>query len=195
MLEIRKQHPWILWPDSICNTFPDNPANRLLNGNHEYTIEVSLILKEINENRVTLFCILPEFLSIDIEGENSIFSYTTNSETKYITFPSSLFISEILTKITIKYTPEKYIKLFINNIMVLDISILGQKISYDPSPHLIFGAGNFPKNNFNLNYSEYDLYEFKISDKDRLVCHHTFEKFIYDKSFDLTDNCNFIHKI
>ena len=195
MLEIRKEHPWILWPDSICNTFPENPVNRLLDGNHEYTVELDLELKEIGEDRRTLFCILPEFLSIDIEGDNSIFSYTTNSKTKYITFPSSLFIPESRTKISLKYVPENFIKLFINNIMVLDISISGQKISYDPSPHLIFGAGNFPKNDFNLNYSEYDLYEFKILDKTTLVCHHTFDKFIHDKSFDLTDNCNFIHKL
>jgi hypothetical protein len=138
MLEIRKEHPWILWPDSICNTFPEKPVNKLLDGNHEYTIELDLELKEIREGRITLFCILPEFLSIDIEGDNSIFSYTTNSETKYITFPSSLFIPETLTKISLKYIPENFIKLFINNIMVLDISILGQKISYDPSPQLIF---------------------------------------------------------
>lgn len=195
MLQIKKQHPWILWPDSICNTFPENPANKLFDGDHSYTVELSVRLKEIEQDRITLFCILPEFLSVDIEGENSIFSYTTNSETKHITFPSSLFNTDQLVNISLKYVPERYIKLFINNIMVLDIPILGQKISYDPSPHLIFGAGNFPKNNFNLNYSEYDLYEFKIFDEDTLICHHTFEKFIHDKSYDITENCNFIHKL
>ena len=62
-------------------------------------------------------------------------------------------------------------------------------------PHIIFGAGNFPKNGYNLNYTDIELYEFKVTQEDKLLCHHTFEEYIYDKSVDLTGDCNFINKI
>ena len=71
----------------------------------------------------------------------------------------------------------------------------GKELGYDESPHIIFGAGNFPKNGFNLNYTDFNLHEFKLEVDGELVSHHTFEKFIHDKSYDITDNCNFIHKL
>ena len=75
------------------------------------------------------------------------------------------------------------------------VGMKNKTLGYSESPHIIFGAGNFPKNNFNLNYTDFDLHEFKLSVDGELVSHHTFEKFIHDKSFDLTENCNFIHKV
>ena len=57
-------------------------------------------------------------------------------------------------------------------------------LGYSESPHIIFGAGNFPKNNFNLNYTDIDLHEFKLTVNDEILSHHTFEKFIHDSSSD-----------
>ena len=69
------------------------------------------------------------------------------------------------------------------------------ELGFDNNPHIIFGAGNFPRNNFNLNYVDLDLYKFEILVNNNLLAKHDFEDFIFDKSVDITDNCNFIHKI
>ncbi len=65
----------------------------------------------------------------------------------------------------------------------------------DNISHVIFGAGNFPKNNFNLNYIDVILHQFEIIKEGTVMSLHKFETFIHGKSFDETGNCNFIHKI
>ena len=32
MLKLNKGEPWVFWPSSICDTFPENPGNRILRG-------------------------------------------------------------------------------------------------------------------------------------------------------------------
>ena len=40
------------------------------------------------------------------------------------------------------------------------------------------------------------ILEYLLIEKDNeIIAEHTFEKYIHNKSFDLTGNCNFIHKI
>jgi len=60
---------------------------------------------------------------------------------------------------------------------------------------MLFGAGNFPWHDENHHYCDLDLHEFKLYHEEKLVSHHFFTKFIYEKSFDITNNCNFIHKV
>ena len=36
MLEIKKGNPWIFWPSSICDSLPEIPADKFLNGKHSY---------------------------------------------------------------------------------------------------------------------------------------------------------------
>ena len=61
MLEIRKGNPWIFWPSSICDTFPINPANKRLNGNHSFTMELDITLLDNSKSKKTIFSILPMY--------------------------------------------------------------------------------------------------------------------------------------
>lgn len=72
---------------------------------------------------------------------------------------------------------------------------LKNKLASDDISHIIFGAGNFPKNDFNLNYFPVILHNVEIVKEKELISKHDFEIFIHDKSLDLTNNCNFIYKI
>jgi hypothetical protein len=86
------------------------------------------------------------------------------------------------------------IKVTINNELIFDIT-LKTNLIVDSKPHIIFGSGNFPKNDYNLNYFDGTISYLSIKKDGTLISEHTFEKFIHNKSYDLTNNCNFIHKI
>jgi hypothetical protein len=40
-----------------------------------------------------------------------------------------------------------------------------------------------------------DLINFKLYHEDTLISHHDFNNIIHNKFVDLTNNCNFIHKL
>ena len=63
------------------------------------------------------------------------------------------------------------------------------------SPLILIGAGNFPKNNFNLNFTEFDLLRFTLSQDEKILADHFFEERIFDKYVDITGNLNFVHKL
>jgi len=194
MLEIRKGNPWIFWPSSICDTFPLEPANKKLNGEHSFLLDFDFTLLDSNEEKRTIFSLLPMYSGLDIDKGCIIFLYNDNIETRTEVLPSLISVNK-KTNIKVKYIYNQTLELYIDDKRQVKVNFENKKLGYDKSPHIIFGAGNFPKNGFNLNYTDFDLHEFKLTIDDKLISHHTFENFIHDKSYDLTDNCNFIHKI
>ena len=40
MIHIKKYNPWIFYPSVLCDTFPENPATRVLSGNYNFQIEI-----------------------------------------------------------------------------------------------------------------------------------------------------------
>ena len=193
MLEIRKGSPWIFWPSSICDSLPEKPANKFLNGNHSYSIDITLTLLDDSNLKKTIFSILPKYTGIDIDKENITLLVNQGDNTDAHILPKVIYPYK-KTNIILKYIYSEKMTLTINGILVKEIS-LTKPIGFDEHPHIIFGAGNFPKNGFNLNYTDIDIHEFKFFVEDELVSHHDFEEFIFDKSVDKTENCNFIHKL
>ncbi len=53
MLKINKGEPWVFWPSSICDTFPEKPANLLLSGEHDFEFELTFILKDNSQDQKT----------------------------------------------------------------------------------------------------------------------------------------------
>jgi len=194
MLEIRKGNPWIFWPSSICDTFPLNPANKKLNGKHSFLLEIDFTLQDDRPEKKTIFSMLPMYSGYDCDNGCDIFLYNDGEQTHTKVLPNVVKPFE-KTNIKFEYIYKESLELYVNNMRHARVGMKNKTLGYSESPHIIFGAGNFPKNNFNLNYTDFDLHEFKLSVDGELASHHTFEKFIHDKSFDLTENCNFIHKI
>lgn len=193
MLHITKGNPWIFWPSNICDTFPENPANKYLTGNSDFKIEFELLLLDESDKQKTLFCLLPHFTGLDIYKDKIVFILSLENGVKYIELPKLININE-KTSIKLVHKALSSFTLYINDILMVTEDLTSNKFLVEKEPHLIFGAGNFPKNGYNLNYTEYNLIDFKVY-TDELICHHTFDEFIMDKSVDKTDNCNFIHKI
>ena len=193
MLEIRKGEPWIFWPSSICDSLPEEPADKFLNGKYSYRIDMTVTLLDESFVKKTLFCILPKYTGLDIDKDCLTLLVGHNGDTKTHILPPTIYPHK-KTNIILNYIYSEKLELIIDNNIIKEIS-LNEPLGFDEHPHIIFGAGNFPKNGFNLNYTDFDFHEFKFFVEDKLISHHDFEKFIFDKSVDKTDNCNFIHKL
>lgn len=194
MLSIKKGQPWIFWPSSICDTLPTNPGNKLLSGDKYFKLTLEYILRDSNSGQKTLFTIVPRFTGIDLYEDKSVLTVTCEDKADYIDLPY-IAIENEKAKLVIEHEPEMFFNLFINDTLIHSLDLKGRSFGIADSPHLILGAGNFPKNDFNLNYLDVDFLEFKLEDKSEIVAHHIFEEFIFDKSVDITGNCNFIHKL
>jgi hypothetical protein len=193
MLKINKENIWVMWPDFLADNFIDYPSNKIFDyrGNFNFLIEFQL--SDVVTNKMTLFAKLPTYFGIDIEisGLLAIFN-EEGDETKYLT---KNYGWEPNKKYKLEITKDgNDIKVTINNELIFDI-ILKTNLIEDNKPHIIFGSGNFPKNDYNLNYFDGTISYLSIKKDGTLISEHTFEKFIHNKSYDLTNNCNFIHKI
>lgn len=195
MLHIKKSNPWLFWPSHICDTFPMNAANRVLTGEKEFELEVDLTVKETEGVIGTLFTLLPHYTAIDIyEGRLLFTMMNEDKKTEYWDLPVPVY-DDVHLNIIWKHLPNNSFTVFINKRKVQEVDLTKKAFASESEPHIILGAGNFPKNGFNLNYTDIELHEFKVTQNEKLLCHHTFQDFIYDKSVDITGNCNFINKI
>ena len=194
MLKLNKGEPWVFWPSSICDTFPENPGNRVLRGDCYFEFDIRFTLREEPIERKTIFALLPKYTGLDIHPEGMVFAYTTEEETAYINLPSLIKVGEEVL-LTVEHQPNRYLRIFINKELIEEVNLYNKVFGIDDSPHIIFGAGNFPKNDFNLNYVDLDLHEFILKGITGVISHHTFEEFIFDKSVDISGNLNFIHKL
>lgn len=191
MLKINKGEPWIFWVSNLCSTFPEKPGNKYLIGSEDFEIEISFILLEENDKEKTIFVVLPNYTGVSVFRDYITFTVTDKESAHYNHIPKKIKKNEKYT-LTYKNSSSIGSYLFLGD----ELLYYGlPKIENNSEPHIIFGAANFPKNNFNLNYSYLVLLEFKMTLNDNLISHHKFKKFIFDKSYDLTDNCNFLNKI
>jgi len=195
MLNIKEGNPWVFWPSHICDTFPENPANKILTGNEPFEVYVDMVVKKTEGVIGTLFTLLPHYTAMDIyEGRVLFTMMDEDRKTTYWDLPFALFDNARM-RIQWKHVPNKSFDVFINERPVYSVDLTEKSFAHDSDPHIIFGAGNFPKNGYNLNYTEIELREFKVIQNNELLCHHEFNDFIFDKSVDLTDNCNFMNKL
>lgn len=193
MLKIQEGEPWVMWPDKLVGNFIDYPANKIFDydGDYEFTIDFEFerpILK-----KQTLFSKLPSYFGFDLEPNGFTFIYTEeDNNTEYVSVNYQWQHKERYKLKILKRSFEIFI--YIDDILIMT-EFLKTKLKVDDISHIIFGAGNFPKNGFNLNYFSVILHSVKIIKDSELISDHEFNKFIHNKSFDLTNNCNFIYKI
>jgi hypothetical protein len=194
MLKIDKGQPWVMWPDNLVSNFIEHPANKIFDHDGDFNFTMKFELPEPIKEKKTLIAKLPSYFGLDIvpDGCLLIYRYKSAIETFHLfeecTWDVNIIYTLVIEKIGDKLTIKIDDKVSFN----LDLIF---RLGYDDNSHIIFGAGNFPKNGFNLNYLPVNLHHLSIIKDNELISEHNFETFIYDKSFDLTDNCNFIHKI
>lgn len=195
MLHIQKGNPWLFWPNHICDTFPEKPGNQKLSGEHNFNLTLEVKVNEVIGQKGTIFCILPRYTALDIYSNKLLFTITQdNNKPSYEELDVKIYDGVIL-KVKIEHIKNKTFKVFIDGKEVFNWNLEKVPFGKATNPHIIFGAGNFPANGFNLNYTNLELYNFTLEDDTGIISNHSFKKFIFDKSYDISDNLNFIHKI
>lgn len=194
MLNISKGEPWLFWPNSICDSLPEHPANKILTGDKYFRLKLRLILTDDSTLQKTLFTIVPRYTGLDLYESKMQLTVTCEDGADYIDLPLLIFPNKE-AEIVLEHTPKQFFKLFIDNKEVHSVDLSNREFGLSDNPHILIGSGNFPKNDFNLNFTAFNLVEFELRNENGVMSHHLFEKFIFDKSVDLTGNCNFIHKI
>ena len=194
MLKINKGEPWLFWPSSICDTFPTNPSNLLLSGEHSFEFSFDFILRDSSGIQKTIFALVPRYTGLDLYKNETVVTITYEDKARYYRLPFSIPVDKH-TVVKFDHKPKLYFKVFINNKEVVNESLEDKVFGINNSPHILIGAGNFPKNNFNLNFTEFDLLRFTLSQDEKILADHFFEERIFDKYVDITGNLNFVHKL
>lgn len=193
MLRINKGEPWLMWPNRRVENFIDFPANNIFNyiGNFSFRLDFELI-DDVTEV-CTLFSKLPNYCGINIEPIGCLLTLTYEDNTADYLLHRMSWKTNFMYKLEI-IRKDNAIRLFLNDELLLE-KILTIELLKNEASQFIFGAGNFPINNENLNYFNVNLYYLEIRKEYELIAMHEFIEFVHGKSFDLTDNCNFIEKI
>lgn len=215
---IKEEEPWLLWPNEVSYGLNKGDIMDTFEG-EDFTISMHLKILTKTPHKRTIFAKLPNYMGIDIEKENNnlllILNLTKNGEEKWEFLFSDLTLGYDVNFLTLYYKKEtKKVELYINDSLAIEYVLKeDEEFTKGNEPHVIFGAGNFPHNGFNLNYCSYDLdyliiakkcvslsdikglYNGEIQSVDRVVGLYDFTKKTDYKIYDLTGNCNFIHKI
>lgn len=193
MLRIKEGEPWVMWPNNLVDNFLDLPSNRIFDYNCDFEFNIVFELTDEILSKSTLFAKLPSYLGIDLESQGILFILSEEGlDTRYITHQHSWNVGkkyDLLIK-----RVNKTLTIDLDSTTIIDIDLI-TSIPDDSNSHIVFGAGNFPQNGFNLNYLSVILHYLSIKKEGVLISEHLFEKFINNKSFDQTNNCNFIYKI
>jgi hypothetical protein len=59
MIHIKKYKPWIFYPSALCDSYPENPANKIISGEHDFQLEMRITLLDTEDKNGTVFSILP----------------------------------------------------------------------------------------------------------------------------------------
>jgi hypothetical protein len=193
MIHIKKGNPWIFYPSSLCDTFPENPATKVLSGDRNFQLELKCTLLDTIDTNGTVFCILPKYMGLDIHKNLLFFTVKFEDETsKFYQFPFQIS-NGVDIDLKMIHVAKNYLKIFINNEEQLNLDLKDLGMCVDTNPCIVFGANSYSHINETSNSTELRLYEFKLYEKSKLLAHHTFDEFIFNKSVDKTGNLNFIH--
>ena len=215
---IKEGEPWLLWPDMISFGINRGEIYKTFEGETDFTISMRVKIISKEPHKRTLFAKLPNYMGIDVEGDKNQLLFIGNYIKDNVVKPEYEVIDGYLNWdynfLTINYSKElNLIKILINDVNVFEHNLGNKQLTTGHEPHIVFGAGNFPRNGFNLNYCSYDmdyliiakkslsytiitdLYNKNIEIPEEVIGLYDFNKKTDFKINDLTGNCNFLHKI
>lgn len=186
-----------LWPTNICESFYDVPGNHIISGDKDFTFELDFKINKVSENsgeRGTIISINPNYLVLHYYNENlSAIHMSTNGSETHNLHQDLTNIIKIGKTYNLKITniDSSHFNVYINGDNVLST----ENFNITKDPQILFGSETFSSDEPELNACDIDLFNFKLYHGERLISHHDFKTIIHNKFVDLTDNCNFIHKL
>jgi hypothetical protein len=214
---IKKGEPWLLWPNISSYDINTGNISETFEGNTDFTLAINLMAISPKSSKRTLFAKLPNYCGVDIEENDTpllILNLLKNGKEIYKYLPSQTVISEGFNILVYRYNRlNKTLEVLVNEKIAISYRLEeDEELSVGSDPHIIFGSGNFPKNNFNLNYfsfqtdfiliaKSYKTFSEIVKIKtdgifdESVIGLYDFKKHTDYKIYDLSKNCNFIHKI
>ncbi len=215
---IKNGEPWLLWPSMVSYDINTGEIGKTFEGDTDFTLSMYVKVLTKSSDKRTIFAKLPNYMGLDIEKENNnlmlILNLNKNGETEWKYLFSETQIGYEFNLITFRFNKtNKILEILVNDLTAIEYKLEDdESLSIGYEPHIIFGAGNFPSNGFNLNYCEYDIDFLMISKSyksvfeiynikenlildDTIVGMYDFKKHTDYKIYDLSENCNFLHKI
>ena len=214
---IEKNEPWILWPDNVSYGINKGNIGQTFEGENSFSLAMYFKLLSNDNVKRTIFAKVPNYCGIDIEPNNKpllILRINRDGEEVSEYLSSQISINEDFNYVIFRYNKdEKLIEVLLNELTIISYNLKeNETLTKESNPHIIFGAGNFPINNFNMNLCSYDLDFLLVSKsyltfdeiinikennviKDEIIALYDFKKHTEFKVFDLSNNCNFLHKI
>jgi hypothetical protein len=193
MIHVKKGDPWILFPSSLCDTFPEVPATKVLSGEHDFEINLNCTLLDTVDINATVFAILPKYTGLDIHKNLLFFTVKFEDETsEYFQFPFIIY-NGVDMELKLIHKSNRFLRIYINDEEQLNLDLKIKGLYRENNSCIVFGANSYNDCNENSNITELNLHEFSLLSKNKLLAHHTFDNIIFNKSVDKTGNLNFIH--
>lgn len=198
---IKEGEPWLLWPSMVSYGLNRGDIGNTFEGSHSFYLEMTFKVLSKEPSKRTLFAKLPSYLGVDVEGENNRLLLILNLKrdtTEYCEYiMSEEGIGWEMVTLLFDYSKEeRLVKISVNERPFISYELKeGESLNSGSDPHVIFGAGNFPHNGFNLNYCSYEIEHLRISRDNEVLGLYDFKERTDYKIYDFTRNCNFIHKI
>ena len=197
MKNIKTSDTWVLWPTKICPSFFELGGNQVISGKYNFSFEFDFKINEISKNsgeRGTILSINPNYFVLHYYNENlsAIHMSTEGSETHNVheDIRDIVKIGKV-HKLKVENIDFTNFNVYIDNKKVLST----HNFNHTNDPQIFFGSETFPWGSPDLNSCDMDLINFKLYHEDTLISHHDFNNIIHNKFVDLTNNCNFIHKL
>lgn len=214
---IKEGEPWLLWPDKVSYGINKGDISETFEGATDFTLAINLELLTFKNEKRTIFAKLPNYCGLDIEFNHKPLLILKsmkngNEEHKYITSNKEIYDGYHMFIYSFNKRDKK-IKVLVDGEVIIQYSLdEDEELTSGHEPHIIFGAGNFPHNDFNMNLCSYDVNFLLIAKSDltysqiidiqngnkapsEVIALYDFKKHTEYKVFDLTNNCNFLHKI
>ena len=191
MIDISRKNPWLFWPNSICPSFSNTPASDTLMGDKYYKLEITF--EYTPGNKKDLFGIVPNYTGFSVVDNRVFLGIGYHDQDDWFAIDYFLKPNTKYT-VTFIHEPNDYLEVFIDSESIYKVNLKERPLAVMDNPQMFIGAAYWPTKD-ESDEIDYRLHELKIFNAERLISHHTFQKFIHSKSYDLTDNCNFIHRL
>jgi len=197
MRNISRRHPWALWPNSICPAFLDDPALNYLQGNKYWKIDVEFEYTGENmDKQKDIFCIVPKYTGLSIY-EKRIF-IGIGHEDKDDWHGTKVFIQpNTKEKWTFEHHPSDKLIVYRNGNQIFEYSLVLRPLAVVEAPKepIVFVGTDRHTVQDQPKETDIIVYDFKITNKEGVICHHDWEEIIHGKSVDKTGNCNFLYEM
>jgi len=140
-----------------------------------------------------LFGIVPNYTGFSVVDKRVFLGIGYNDKDDWFGLEEFL---EPGDKHTVKFihVPNQSLTVILNQKEVYKADLSQRPLFVMDNPQMFLGAAYWPTKD-ESDEIDFNLYKLIISNDKEMLAHHTFEKFIHSKSYDLTDNCNFLHKL